>query len=392
MMRCGALVLLALLGVQDDAALKSFDETMEAQLRVQKLTGASLAVVKDGRLVYAKGFGLGDVVNKAPVEASSLFRIASLSKPITAVAILKLAQDGKLDLEAKAFSLLDLKPVDEGKVDPRLKDVTVLNLLQHTGGWNRQKSGDPMFKAAEISAELGVPSPPSSLNIIRYMMNRPLDVEPGTRFAYSNFGYCVLGRIIEQRTGESYETYVKKAVLAPMGITRMTLGRSLRENREKDEVTYYPGAAKPGKPVFESIKEDKVPTPYGTFCLEAMDAHGGWLASAVDLVRFASSLDKVLNEKSLATMFGKPANAGNAPFFYGCGWMVRPVGAEGKMNTWHTGALPGSSTLLVRRHDGLVWAAFFNESLKNESLDPALHKAADAVTEWPKGDLFEKFK
>jgi N-acyl-D-amino-acid deacylase len=365
---------------------------METQLRLQKLTGAALAVAKDGRLVYAKGFGLGDVVNKAPVEPASLFRIASLSKTITATAILRLAQEGKLDLDAKAFSLLDLKPVDETKVDPRLATITVRQLLQHTGGWNREKSGDPMFKSAVISAELGVPSPPSSLNIIRYMMGKPLDFDPGTKFAYSNFGYSVLGRIIEQRTGESYETYVKKAVLAPMGITKMTLGRSLRENREKDEVTYYPGTAKPAKPVFESIKEEQVPAPYGTFCLEAMDSHGGWLASAIDLVRFASSLGKVLDEKSLATMVDRPAIAEKAPAFYGCGWMIRPVGEDGKVNTWHFGSLPGTSTLLVRRHDGLVWAALFNERLKSDAVDPGLHKAADAVKEWPKGDLFEKFK
>src|SRR6185503_5173106 len=166
MLRCLSILLL-LLGAQDDA-LKPFDEPMEAQLKL-KTPGGALAVVKDGRLVYAKGFGLGDVVNKAPVEPASLFRIASLSKSITAVAVLKLVQDGKLDLDAKAFALLDLKPVDETKVDPRLKDITVLHLLQHTGGWNPQKS-DPMFMAAAISAELGVPSPPTSLNIIRYMM------------------------------------------------------------------------------------------------------------------------------------------------------------------------------------------------------------------------------
>src|SRR5439155_13454828 len=118
--------------------------------------------------------------------------------------------------------------------DPRLSEVTVRHLLQHSGGWNREKSGDPMFKAAEISSELGVPSPPSSLNIIRYMMGRPLDVDPGTRYAYSNFGYCVLGRILEQRSGESYENYVKKQVLGPMGITRMTLGRAAREIRENE--------------------------------------------------------------------------------------------------------------------------------------------------------------
>jgi CubicO group peptidase (beta-lactamase class C family) len=385
-------LVLALGGLQEDPGLKSFDDTMETQLRVQKLAGASLAVAKDGRLVHAKGYGLADIENKVPVTVTALFRIASLSKPITATAILRLVQDGKLDLDAKAFALLDLKPPAEVTVDPRLAEITVRHLLQHTGGWNREKSGDPMFKSTQIAAALGVPSPPNANAIIRYMMGQPLDVDPGTRFAYSNFGYCVLGRIIEQLTGESYENHVKKNVLAPMGLIHMTLGRSLRENREKDEVTYYPGAAKAVKPVFDFLQGKEVPAPYGAFNLEAMDSHGGWLASAIDLVRFASSLDKVLNEKSLAAMFARPANAGSAPFYYGCGWMVRPVGAEGKMNTWHTGSLPGSSTLLVRRHDGLVWAVLFNERLKDEKLDSALHKAADAVTEWPKGDLFEKFR
>ena len=385
-----SLLLTAVLLCQDDA-LKPFDEPMEAQLKL-KTPGGALAVAKDGRLVYAKGFGLGDVVNKAPVEPTSLFRIASLSKTLTAVAILKLAQDGKLDLDAKAFSLIDLKAPDGATVDPRLAEITVRQLLQHTGGWNRDKSGDPMFMAPQISSALTVPSPPTSLHIIRYMMGKPLDFDPGAKFAYSNFGYCVLGRIIEQLTGQSYDAYVKKNVLEPMGITKMTLGRSLRENREKDEVTYYPGAAKPGKPVFDSIQEKDVPAPYGTFCLEAMDSHGGWIASAIDLVRFASSLDKVLNEKSLGVMFAKPTNAGNAPAYYGCGWMIRPVGTEGKANTWHTGSLPGTSTLLVRRHDGLVWAAVFNERIKDDKFDPNLHREADAVKEWPKGDLFEKYK
>ena len=385
-----SLLMTAALLCQDDA-LKPFDEPMEQQLKL-KTPGGALAVVKDGRLVYAKGFGLGDVVNKAPVEPSSLFRIASLSKPITAVAVLRLAEQGKIDLDAKAFSLLDLKAPEGATVDPRLAEITVRQLLQHTGGWNRDKSGDPMFMCPQISSALGVPSPPTSLQIIRYMMGRPLDFDPGTKFAYSNFGYSVLGRIIEQVTGETYDNHVKKAILAPMGITRMTLGRSLRENREKDEVTYYPGAAKPAKPVFESIQDRDVPVPYGSFCLEAMDAHGGWLASAIDLVRFASSLDKVLSEKSLAAMFAKPSNAGNVPAYYGCGWMIRPMGADGKINTWHTGSLPGTSTLLVRRHDGLVWAAVFNERIKDDKFDPNLHRAADAVKEWPKGDLFEKYK
>src|SRR5262245_30558460 len=98
MVRSLCIALLGLLASQDDP-LKPFDEPMEAQLKL-KTPGGALAVVKDGRLVYAKGFGLGDVVNKAPVEPTSLFRIASLSKPITAVAVLRLAQEKKLDLDA----------------------------------------------------------------------------------------------------------------------------------------------------------------------------------------------------------------------------------------------------------------------------------------------------
>jgi N-acyl-D-amino-acid deacylase len=123
-----------------------------------------------------------------------------------------------------------------------------------------------------------------------------------------------------------------------------------------------------------------------------MDAHGGWLASAPDLVRFASSIDKVLDARSRAGMVERPKNLAQGPTYYACGWMVRPLG-PGRMNVWHNGSLPGTSTLLVMRHDGLVWAALFNDRSRGEgTIDPALHRAADAVSEWPAGDLFERFR
>lgn len=379
-----------LLCVEQAASLRSFDDAMEAHLKEYKIPGGALAVVRDGRLVYAKGFGLADLEARKPVEADALFRIASISKPITAVAVLRLVQDGKLDLDARAFALLGLKPE---KADPRLAEITVRHLLQHTGGWDREKSGDPMFMPFKIAEELRVSIPPDASAIIRYMAQRPLDFDPGTRHAYSNFGYCVLGRILEKLTGESYEEHVRKAILAPMGITRMRLGKSLLEGRAEGEVRYYPLLGSPARPVFESAKEGEVPWPYGGFCLEAMDAHGGWLASAVDLVRFASSLDKVLDAKSLETMVARPDRLKRDAAYYGCGWMVRPVGGDGKRNTWHSGSLPGTSTLLVHRHDGLIWAALFNDRARGEAMiDPALHRAADAVTEWPAGDLFDKFR
>ena len=136
-----------------------------------------------------------------------------------------------------------------------------------------------------------------------------------------------------------------------------------------------------------------------------MDAHGGWIASAVDLARFAAALDDpaqcpVLKKESLANLYEPPPppvsrkkDGSLADSFYGCGWMVRPVGNDGRANYWHDGSLPGTSTLLVRRSDGLSWAALFNQrsedpKLPDGAIDGALHRAADATGEWPAEDLF----
>jgi CubicO group peptidase (beta-lactamase class C family) len=386
---------LALIGAavfcrQEATPLRSFDDALEGHLKEYGIPGGALAVVRDGRLVLAKGYGLADTEAKIPVAPDSLFRIASISKPITAVAVLKLVEGGKLDLDAKAFALLGLR---REKGDPRLDDVTVRHLLQHTGGWDRERSGDPMFLPFRIAEDLGVPTPPDAGAILRYMAQRPLDFDPGTHYAYSNFGYCVLGRILEKVSGEPYEDYVRKRVLAPMGITRMRLGRSLAEERADGEVRYYSLTEPRSRPVFDRLTQKDVPWPYGGFNLEAMDAHGGWLASAVDLVRFACSIDKVLDTRMQDLMVARPERLKSEAAYYGCGWMVRPVGKDGKRTLWHAGSLPGTSTLLVRRYDGLVWAALFNDRSRGDGkIDPALHRAADAVTEWPAGDLFRGFR
>ena len=280
----------------------------------------------------------------------------------------------------------------------------IRQLLHHTGGWDRDKSADPMFQSGEIANVVGVPAPANQEAIIRYMLGRPLDFDPGARYAYSNFGYCVLGRVIEKVTGTGYERYVREKVLAPIGITRMRQGASLEAGRAEGEVKYYmPDRGQtsnvfPGEPA-------KVPWPYGGFYLEAMDSHGGWLASAVDLARFAAACDDPkrgnwLKEKARNTLYEAPAPpASRRPdgsledHFYGCGWVVREVGKTRGANYWHNGSLPGTSTLLVRRFDGVNWSILFNQrsnssKLPDNAIDPALHAAADAVTEWPRHDLF----
>ena len=388
-------------------ALKPFDDLMRQFVQENEIPGVALAVAKDGRLVYARGFGYANVEKKTPVQPDSLFRIASISKPITAVAALQLIERGKLKLDDRVFKLLPHRahlPKD-GNVDPRLDDITIAHLMRHQGGWDRGQSIDPMFHSIEIATALGKAPPASSDDVIRFMKGWPLDFEPGSRYAYSNIGYCLLGRVIEQVTGENYEAYIRGKFLQPLGITSMRTGRTL--TTASGEVRYYPRGELVGLAVIGPNIGAKVPRPYGAWHLEAMDSLGAWIAAAPDLVRFGSAVDrfeqsKILNAKSKQTLLTRPkGHFGNDEkgkpdkTYYGCGWSIRPVKGAKKPNRWHTGHLSGTSTILVLRHDGLCWAALFNtnqtpdKKRPSRKIDPLIHKAADAVKDWPKLDLFE---
>ena len=385
---------------------EAFDREMEAFMAARKIPGGALAVVKDRRLVFARGYGWADREKKLPVKADSLFRIASVSKPFTAVAVFKLVEEGKLTLDTKAFELLNLSPAVASLRDPepRLRQITIRQLLQHTGGWDRNKSFDPMFRSGWAATDTHSSAPASALNVIRYMLSKPLDFDPGTRQAYSNFGYCVLGRVIEKITGVPYEKFMRGKILKPIGITRMCIGASLAGKQVPGEVRYYTGNSGLADNVFPD-GQPNVPWPYGGFHLEAMDAHGGWIASAIDLARFAAALDDpqrspLLKPETLAAMYAPPpapvsrkSDGTLEASYYGGGWSVRPTSGQGKANYWHDGSLPGTSTLLVRRSDGLSWAALFNlrsddKKLPDNAIDPALHRAAAAVRTWPEENLF----
>ncbi len=389
------------------AVAEAFDREVEEFMGQRNIPGGALAVVKGRRLVHARGYGWADREKKVAAQADTLFRLASLSKPITAVAVLKLAEEKKLELDTPAFDIVRLQAVLKPVTlpDPRLKKVTVRHLLQHTGGWDKELSYDPMFRAREIAGVVGVACPPGPRDIIHYMLGEPLDFAPGTRYAYSNFGYCTLGRVIEEVSGQPYEQFVQEKVLAPIGIKRMRLGASLLEKRAEGEARYYMTTKGTTRSVFRGA--ERVPWPYGGFYLEAMDAHGGWIASVLDLARFAAALDDprrspLLRLETIRTMHAPPAapvsrkpDGSLKEAYYGCGWMVRTVAHAGLANYWHSGSMPGSFTLLVRRFDGLSWAVLFNQrsediKLPDAAIDGALHRAAEAVTKWPEEDLFEQ--
>jgi N-acyl-D-amino-acid deacylase len=284
--------------------------------------------------------------------------------------------------------------------------------LQHTGGWDRDKSLDPMgAEAAEqVASALHVRLPVHPRQIIEVTMGKPLDFTPGTAFVYSNFGYCVLGRVIEAVSGRPYHGFVSHEILAPLGIRNMRLGKNLFRDRAPDEVTYYDSKRRTGRAISGPEIGKQVPLPYGVECIETMDANGGWIASAVDLVRFAVALDDparcpILNATGIETMLAPPPgpvghrpNGRPKPDYYACGWQARPSQRyPGRYTKWHGGGLAGSSTLLVCRDDGINWAVLFNCDADHKDkafadlIDPLLHGPADQIKNWPDHDLFPSF-
>ena len=379
------------------AGLKGFDDMMKKFVTEREISCAQLAVARKGKILLARGYGrysVRDVQNRpllALVQPTSLFRVASLSKHITSAAIMRLVQDGKLSLSAPVTTLLGLSAA----ADPRLAEVTVLRLMQHLGGWDTGVSQDRLWMDHTISAALGVPLPIGHADIIRYSTARPLDFDPGSKMVYSNYGYALLGRIIEKVSGTSYESYVKQKLLAPAGITRMRLGRSLRPGSPTSEVTYS------SKLTNKSVVDGSgtvVPYPYGGFNMPNQDANGGWIASAVDMVKFAMVFDAagpILNAASIAKLFAKPEiGAATGARWYGGGWWVRTSGSG--INTWHSGSMPGTFTFLARLNGGISYCATFNRRAEQGeadfgAIDPLLGQAAREVTSWPTADLTSKY-
>ena len=392
---------------RNEPALVGIDDVMSSFLVANKVPGAAVAIARQGRLVYARGFGWADVAEQRPVQPDSLFRIASLSKSITAAAILKLAECRAISLQDRAFPYLGIAPfLRPGQtVDPRLERITIWHLLHHSGGFDREQSFDPALCTLEIAHALGAPLPVDPTRIIQYMTGRPLEFDPGTQTSYSNFGYLVLGRVIEKASGRSYEDYVKAEILAPLGITDMRLGRTFPEGRAAGEVSYY--SARNPKPGPSAFGGGLRPYPYGAWCLESMDAFAGWIATPIDLVKFASALDRpeaspVLGAPSIARMFERPETTGFNPdgtpkdIYMACGWYVRKM-AAGRTVAYHRGLLDGTSTLLVHDPGGMDWAVLFNSDADPHArelavlIDPLLDRAIGAVQAWPACDLHGAF-
>ena len=377
--------------------LAAVDELVEEFQSQHQIPAMAVALTHQGSIVHAAGYGWADFEKQESVTATSLFRIASVSKPITAVAILQAVQRGELKLDDPYLSYLDLESEIEAageKFDLRQRQITIRHLLQHRGGWDRDASFDPMFRAAEFAEEFGTAPPAGPQEVIRAMLRRPLDFDPGQRYAYSNYGYCLLGRILERLSNTTYEASVIDSTLRPLGIESMRLGRTRLEARFPGEVVYHhPGQS---TSVFAADFGQPVPHPYGAWHLEAMDSHGGWIASAVDLAKFALAIQDRDNSPLLRPEIwdlmherpegeaGYESSGEPKDVYYGLGWQNRALERD-RWNRWHTGSLPGTSAILILRHDGWGMIGLMNSrtSANGEGLagefDQLMHRLADAA-------------
>ena len=379
----------------------SYDQLASTLLTKYGIPGGALAVARNGKLVFARGYGYANKATGELVQPDSRFRIASLSKPITSAAILLLLQRGKLSLDQRVFDILSYEPLPGESVDPRLATITIRHLLEHSGGWNRDTTFDPMFLPVAIAAATGTPAPATTDSIIRFMMGKPLQFNPGSDYNYSNFGYALLGRVVETISGQPYAKFVREQVLAPSGAACMEIGHSLQAQSLPGEVKYYDFPAAPTAPSIYGTGA-KVSRPDGGFHLEAMDAHGGWVSSTVDYLRFVLSVDArndrpdILAEETIKLMIARPAipHWKTSASWYAKGWQVQPL--KGEATWWHTGGLAGTTTLVVRNDGGVAWAAFFNSQPSNveafvDELDSGMWNALGSVTSWPSYDQFQSF-
>ncbi|MES2428870.1 MAG: serine hydrolase domain-containing protein [Bacteroidota bacterium] len=346
--------------------IHAVDIAVNAFVQKYHVPGLSFAIAKGDSLKIQRTYGYADSAKNQLVTPASRFRIASVSKPFTSAAIMLLVEQGKLKLSDKVFGNDGVLSNDYGTQPYKkwITDITIENLLEHTaGGWGNS-GNDPMFMDPKMSRR----------ELIGWTLNNlPLVNKPGTHYEYSNFGYCLLGRVIEKVTGMPYAAFVKENILAKCGITTMEIGGNTLAEQKADEVYYY----------------DKGNWPY-RMNVPRMDSHGGWIATATDLVKLLVRLNynpqqpELLRTKTLNTLYEPSLSGSN----YAKGWQVNNVN-----NHWHNGSLPGEQALAVNTATGYSWAVLVNTRTDGNfgaDLDRLMWQIKDCIKKWPDIDLFEK--
>ncbi len=381
-------------------SLAPYENALRQIMQKWSIPGASMAIMDGSRLVYARGFGFADREAGTPVQPASSFRLASISKTIAGMTILKLAEEGRLNLDAPFMTLIpDLRPAASPPPDPRMSRGTVRQLLQHTGGFDRPIDDDHVNYYNTASR---VFNEPVSIDLItRYVISQRLDFDPGARYAYGNSGYQILGRIVERVTGKKFLDAAYEKILGPAGVTSVRIGGNLLSQRFPDEVKYYDY---PGAPLATTAGAPGVvlptPRPYNRR-VDMADSYGGLIGNAIDMMKYLSALEgrrgpAILNPASLNAIVLRPSPPwpAAAANYTGLSWRI--FSFAGGYNWWHSGGASGTRNLLHRRQDGRSWVVLMNSRPLDQDtiisdLFTAMAAAQSQVGNWPAHDLFPDF-
>lgn len=367
---------------------EKFDAAIRRFMRYWDIKGASFALMKNDSLIYAKGYGYSDIKDSIECEVKNVFRVASVSKLITAVAIMRLCETGKLTTQDFVFG-------EEGILcdslflnyrDKNIKKITVEHLLRHTGGF-ANPHGDAAFNTDLVAKYLGKELPLSMDDMVQYATRIRLRARPGGWFNYSNLGYIILSKVVEKASGMPYEIYVKDSVLAPMGCYDMHLANNFSDEFLENEVKYYEVREAEPVPAYDG-SDTLVMKSRGGNDVHGLYGAGGWVASPVELLRFVSAIDncpvkeEFLSQESIdfMTMYSKN--------FKPAGW------ATVTSREWmRTGSMAGTSALIKAQKDGYTWVFISNSSswtgpALSRRMGRDITRALQRVKKWPEVDYF----
>ena len=339
--------------------LEGLDKSVRKFLTRWHIKGASLAITRNDSLLYAKGYGWADEEMQVTMEPGHILRMASVSKLITAIGVMKLQDKGLLDIKDKVFGedgiLNDPFFTELTSCDRNYSKVTVEHIMRHQAGFRR----DPLFSSNDVQAQLRLDHTPTKEDYYGLVLGRKLRWVPGTSQKYSNFGYLLLSEIIEKVSGMSYEQFIRKEVLKPAGCYDMHIAGIYYEDRRSNEVRYYTHEGD-GKYIAEYNGSGRmVERCYGGTNLPLLSGAGAWCGSTVELARLIASVDgdpvieDIISEEGIAQMIEY-----FDPNTFSLGWNDTTP----EKGWSRTGTLAGTSALVRRFPDGECWILITNTS------------------------------
>lgn len=285
----------------------SIDVAVGNYMNQYGLAGGTVAMSYNHHIIFAKSYGYVDLKVGNFTAPDSRFRLASVSKPITAMGALTMVHDGILNLDDHPFPFADVGPIiggaaghhhPDGKFNPELGKISIKDLLHHAGGWDRNVGPDYVGYAELqsltqfLSAQKGHPvGPPDCRTVMSYVESRPLDFTPGTEVYYSNVGFCALSEVIREKGGGSFFGYLQAHVLNPLKMTDTSMGHTQLVKRQDRESIYYD--PNPPDPPANSLfpPHALVAEPYSSIgAIEAQEGAGAIVSTAIDLARFAGAI------------------------------------------------------------------------------------------------------